>query len=62
MTGINDNYEKYIDYIKNTPQDNIRSDVMIQIKRNMFKRTIIKIAELSIIALTTLNLVPAFLG
>lgn len=62
MTGISDDYDKYIEYIQKTVNNDIRQDVMLQIKRNMIKRIIIRIAELSIIALTTLNLIPSFLG
>jgi len=62
MTNMSDDYNMYIEQIKTTPTDNIRADIMIQIKRNMIKRTIIRVTELIVISLTGLGMLPSFLG
>jgi hypothetical protein len=62
MTNITDDYDSYIIHIKNTPNNEIRNDIMTQIKRNMIKRTVIKIAELLIISMSILGVIPSFLG
>lgn len=62
MTAIKDDYDGYIAHIKSTPNNEIRKDVMTIVKYTMIKRTIIKIAGLLIIALSTVGLIPSFLG
>ncbi len=62
MTAIKDDYDGYITHIKSQPNADIRKDTMTIIKWTMLKRSIIRIAEIAIIGLTTLGLIPSFLG
>ena len=62
MTAIKDNYDGYILHIKDQSNDKIREDTMTIIKWTMLKRSFIRIAELLIIGLTAMGIVPSFLG
>ena len=62
LTLIQDDYEQNIVHIKNITDPDITKDVMVQIKRNMIKRTIIKIADISLLILGATSIIPSFLG
>ena len=62
MTAIKDDYEGYILHIKGIVNPDIRKDTMTIIKWTMVKRIIIRISEIAIIGLTTLGIIPSFLG
>lgn len=62
MGNITDNYESYIEHIAKASDKEIRADIMIQIKRNMIKRSVIKVAEMIIFTMGILGIVPSFLG
>ena len=62
MSNIKDDYKAYLDGVAGIEDENKRNDYINMCKFIMKKRALVKIIELSILALSAIGVIPSFLG